>query len=448
MSSLASLLLTKAVTPVIANTSQSFSLEQLLALAKLWRAEYQYLENKPLALIYTDSAAFCVGLLAFDGLCSDLFLCSTELAESIENSCSRLTIDINSPPKQAYSQTRSAADASATSGKLKAPPDTRETVTCWWLASSGTSGQPKWFAHTLTSLTLNTKYSNTLSELKWANCYQAYRYAGLQVLLQVLISGATLVDDTTHDLIARLQQYAKAKVNAISATPSMWRQMLMTNQLQRVPLKRITLGGEIADQPLLDKLSELYPQASIRHIYASTEAGVGFVVKDKLAGFPVSWLQQGMSNAQLAIDEKQHLRIKPKHELDAQLDTLIDDEGYLDTQDIVQADGDRVHFLGRASGVINVGGNKVPPEKVESVILSVKGVSQAKVYGQPNSVLGNLVVADIVIEPNQDWGNISRTVRAQCKLMLQRFEIPVKLRQIDSLVMSPTGKLSRSDDHV
>ena len=68
-------------------------------------------------------------------------------------------------------------------------------------------------------------------------------------------------------------------------------------------------------------------------------------------------------------------------------------------------------------------------------------------YGQPNSVLGNLVVADIVIEPNQDWGNISRTVRAQCKLMLQRFEIPVKLRQIDSLAMSPTGKLSRSNSH-
>ena len=447
MSSLASLLLTKAVTPVIANTSQSFSLEQLLALAKLWRAEYQYLENKPLALIYTDSAAFCVGLLAFDGLCSDLFLCSTELAESIENSCSRLSIDINSPPKQLFSQNKSAVEDPYTLGKLKAQSDTRELVTRWWLASSGTSGQPKWFAHTLASLTLNTKYSNTLSELKWANCYQAYRYAGLQVLLQVLISGATLVDNVTHDLIARLQQYAKAKVNAISATPSMWRQMLMTNQLQRVPLKRITLGGEIADQPLLDKLSELYSQASIRHIYASTEAGVGFVVADKIAGFPVSWLQQGVANAHLKIDQNQHLRIKPAHELDAQLEALIDDNGYLDTQDIVRSDGDRIFFLGRASGVINVGGNKVTPEKVETVILSIKGVSQAKVYGQPNSVLGNLVVADIVIEPNQDWGNISRTVRAQCKLMLQRFEIPVKLRQIDSLAMSPTGKLSRSNSH-
>ena len=114
----------------------------------------------------------------------------------------------------------------------------------------------------------------------------------------------------------------------------------------------------------------------------------------------------------------------------------------------MRLEGDRVIFLGRASGVINVGGNKVPPEKVESVILSVEGVSQAKVYGQPNSVLGNLVVADIVIEPNLDWVIISQTIRSQCKLLLQRFETPVKLRKIDSLVMSPTGKLNRSDDHV
>ena len=136
MSSLASLLLTKAVTPAIANTSQSFSLEQLLALAKLWRAEYQHLENKSVALIYTDCASFCVGLLAFDGLCSDLFLCSTELAESIENSCTRLSIDINSPPKQLLSQNKSAAFASPTSGNLKAQFDTCEAVTRWWLASS------------------------------------------------------------------------------------------------------------------------------------------------------------------------------------------------------------------------------------------------------------------------------------------------------------------------
>ena len=446
MSSLASLLITRAVTPTIVTASQSFSLEWLLESAKLWREEYRHLKNKPLALIYTNSASFSVGLLAFDGFCSDLYLCSEELAESIEPGYQQLSITISSVSEQHIKQSKRETKLVQASSNLAGQTHTHTIATRWWLASSGTSGQPKWFSHSLASLTLSTKASPALSALCWANLYQVYRYAGLQVLLQALTSGATLVDGSSEDLIVNVKHYAAARVSALSATPSMWRQMLMTNQLLSLPLQRITLGGETVDQPLLDKLSELYPNASIRHIYASTEAGVGFVVADKLAGFPVSWLEQGVGSAQLVIDESEHLRIKPSHKLDAQLEARIDEKGYLDTRDQVRIEGGRVFFLGRASGVINVGGNKVHPEKVESVILSVAGVVQVKVYGQSNSVLGNLVVADIVINSHLDWSNISRSVRERCKLALQRFEIPVKLRQIDSLVVSPTGKLSRSDN--
>ena len=440
----------------IVGAVETYTVHQLMVYANAYRQTYSHLSKQPAALIYTNAASFVVGMLAFDGHCSRLYLCSAVLAKDLDASITRITIDIEDASSTKSPNTESVVQSSIDedqkqerlSGRVSTDSQCSNVVTQWCLATSGTSGKPKWFAHTLASLTRNSKASLTLGDLCWANLYQAYRYAGLQVLLQVLISGATLVDDDSDDLLLKIQCWVNTNVNAISATPSMWRQMLMSNHLHNVPLQRITLGGEIVDQPLLDKLAKLHPTASIAHIYASTEAGVGFVVKDQLAGFPASWLQQGVSNAQLAVDEKQHLRIKPKHELDAQLDTLIDDKGYLDTQDIVRLEGDRVIFLGRASGVINVGGNKVPPEKVESVILSVEGVSQAKVYGQPNSVLGNLVVADIVIEPNLEWVNISQTIRSQCKLFLQRFEIPVKLRKIDSLVMSPTGKLNRSDDHV
>ncbi|WP_166424994.1 AMP-binding protein [Paraglaciecola sp. 20A4] len=446
MSNLASLLINRAVTPVIESASQSFSVEWLLELAQQWREEYQHLKNKPLALIYTDSASFSVGLLAFDGFCSDLYLCSASLVKSIDPSYQRLSINIYPASEQHIKLSQEDAEIAQKSSFRVDHAFTHTIVTRWWLASSGTSGQPKWFSHSLASLTLSTKASPTLSALCWANLYQPYRYAGLQVLLQALTSGATLVDGSSEDLITNMKHFAREKVSALSATPSMWRQMLMTNQLLNLPLKRITLGGETVDQPLLDKLSALYPDASIRHIYASTEAGVGFVVADKLAGFPVDWLQQGVGRAQLRIDENQHLRIKPSHKLDAQLEALIDEKGYLDTQDQVQIEGERVLFLGRASGVINVGGNKVHPEKVESIILSVAGVLQAKVYGQANSVLGSLVVADIVIDSHHDWSSISHSVRERCKLILQRFEIPVKLRHIDSLVVSPTGKLNRSDN--
>ena len=46
----------------------------------------------------------------------------------------------------------------------------------------------------------------------------------------------------------------------------------------------------------------------------------------------------------------------------------------LDTQDLVRVEGERVYFLGMASGAINVGGNKVNPEEVENHIRNVCGV--------------------------------------------------------------------------
>ena len=42
----------------------------------------------------------------------------------------------------------------------------------------------------------------------------------------------------------------------------------------------IRLSGEIADQGILNALRSFYPQATIAHAFASTEAGVGFEVHD------------------------------------------------------------------------------------------------------------------------------------------------------------------------
>ena len=47
---------------------------------------------------------------------------------------------------------------------------------------------------------------------------------------------------------------------------------------------------------------------------------------------------------------------------------LADDEGFVDTGDIVERRGERYYFLGRRGGVINIGGLKVHPEEVEAVI--------------------------------------------------------------------------------
>ena len=122
--------------------------------------------------------------------------------------------------------------------------------------------------------------------------YQAHRFAGMQVVLQALLSGNTLVVPSSADLPAMVQAFVEHRVNTLSATPPNGGTFIH-GAIRGCSLEQITLGGEIADQAILSTLRREFPAARIVHIYASTEAGVGFSVTDGRAGFPAAWLGQG-----------------------------------------------------------------------------------------------------------------------------------------------------------
>ena len=74
----------------------------------------------------------------------------------------------------------------------------------------------------------------------------------------------------------------------ISGTHSHWRKALMSGGVNAMAPTYVRLSGEIADQAILDHLHRTFPASNIAHAYATTEAGVGFDVRDGKAGFPAS----------------------------------------------------------------------------------------------------------------------------------------------------------------
>ena len=89
------------------------------------------------------------------------------------------------------------------------------------------------------------------------------------------------------DFLARA---AAAGVTHISGTPSHWRRALMSGAAATIAPRYVRLSGEIADQAILDNLRAAYPDATVAHAFASTEAGVAFEVRDGQAGFPADAL--------------------------------------------------------------------------------------------------------------------------------------------------------------
>jgi acyl-coenzyme A synthetase/AMP-(fatty) acid ligase len=318
-------------------------------------------------------------------------------------------------------------------------------VTQWLLATSGTTGTPKLICHTLSSITRSVKRDKTKGGFfVWGLLYEPSRFAGLQVLLQALFSGSLLIASELREFDSQIEAFVRHGVNALSATPSLWRKMLMDGRIKACPLRQITLGGEIADQHILDGLSHSFPAARIVHIYASTEAGTAFAVHDCCVGFPADWLQSEHAPIPLRIRDDGHLLIKPPILPDGQeIASRLDADGYLDTADIVHVERDRVIFSGRASGAINVGGNKVIPEFLEQHLRCVNGVLDVRVFGKKNSITGQLVAAEIIGSPGVDTAVLRKEIMNYCRTHIEKWQIPGVISFVNELKESAAGKRER-----
>ena len=403
-------------------------------------------------LIWSDrQMIFALAALQLDGIAARVVLCPPDLAPAhLPDVLQQAQVDVivcDTPP----------AIPTATQVVLCAHQPTqtprhedRGTATEWLLFTSGTTGRPKLVVHTLASLTGPLDDGLAVApDTVWATFYDVRRYGGLQILLRALLGGGSMVLSHQQEPVAAfLTRAGQRGVTHISGTPSHWRRALMTNA-QRISPRYVRLSGEVADQPILNQLAAAYPNATITHAFASTEAGVAFDVSDGLAGFPAALIDRPGAKADLRV-EHGSLRIRSARTASRYLGdqaTLGDADGFVDTGDIVALRGDRYYFVGRREGVINVGGQKVHPEEVEAVISQHPAVQMARVRGRPSPITGTLVVADIVLRPQAAqhcFKTISGEILTSCKAALPAHKVPAMLRPVAALDIAASGKLART----
>ena len=341
-------------------------------------------------------------------------------------------------------------------GRVARPHDTQ-----WVMLTSGTSGRAKIVAHTLAALTATiAPISAGGTRPVWGTFYDIRRYGGHQVLLRALLGGSALVLGSAGEGVGdHLRRLGAAGVTAISGTPSHWRGVLMSRERNAIAPSYVRLSGETADQAVIDRLRATYPRAHVGHAYASTEAGVGFVVDDGLAGFPAALLEEPSSTRSLAdfamtvVDGS--LRVRSARAATGYLGPdappLAGADGFIDTGDLVERRGTRYHFVGRRNGIINVGGLKVNPEEVEAVLNAHPAVSMSLVKARRNALTGAIVVADVVLRDDvalRDPGGGTETVEAAiteaCRAALERHKVPAIIRFVPALALTAAGKVSRA----
>lgn len=86
-----------------------------------------------------------------------------------------------------------------------------------------------------------------------------------------------------------------------------------------------------------------------------------------------------------------------------------------------------IRILGRDTDIINVGGQKVYPTEVESVLLEMDNIIGALVFPKPNPIIGNVVAARVNLETEASMLSLKKRIRKYCKDRLENFKIPAHI---------------------
>jgi acyl-coenzyme A synthetase/AMP-(fatty) acid ligase len=304
--------------------------------------------------------------------------------------------------------------------------------TVYWritLLTSGTTGIPQKVTHDYNSITKACKISEKHKEDIWGFAYNPTHMAGIQVFFQAFLNGNTMIDifgespEVVHALIN------KYNISHISATPTFYR-LILSKDVKFHSIKQASSGGEKLTEHLKERLFSAFPNARISNIYASTEAGSLLASDGETFRIPDRFIGKIKVIENEIVIHKSLLGNSDKFK-------LTDNWYYTgDMVEIVDNDMKLFKFLVRKNNMINIGGYKVNPEEVEEALLLNPKIHQARVYGKPNPVLGNILCADIVAQDISE-----RDIRRD--LNLQNFKIPRIIYFKDTIDTTRTGKVKR-----
>ncbi len=195
-------------------------------------------------------------------------------------------------------------------------------------------------------------------------------------------------------------------------------------------LQLVTYGTEPMPESTLTRLAALLPRAKLQQTYGLSEVGI---LRSKSKSSDSLWVKVGGEGFETRVVDGM-LEIKAKSAMLGYLnhESPFTADGWFKTGDAVLVDGEYLRILGRKSELINVGGEKVYPAEVESVLQLMEGVEDVAVVGQPHAMTGQIVFARVKLSTGEDLATFRTRMRQFCQDKLPRFAVPQKIELVDA----------------
>lgn len=297
------------------------------------------------------------------------------------------------------------------------------------LFSSGSTGESKAALHDLVPLL--QKFKVRREPLRTVSFLLYDHIGGVNTLLHTLSNRGCLITlkDRTPDGV--LHTIEKHRVELLPTSPTFLNLVLISDAYKRHDLnslRTITYGTEPMPEQTLLRLHELAPHVQLKQTYGLSELGI---LRAKSKNSNSLWVNIGGEGFQTRIVEG-ILQIKAESAMLGYLnaESPFTEDGWFNTGDAVETDGEYLKILGRQSEIINVGGEKVYPAEVENVIQELDGIREVTVYGERNPITGNIVCARIATAtdlPDEEHKKLISEVKKHCRDRLESYKIPMRV---------------------
>jgi acyl-CoA synthetase (AMP-forming)/AMP-acid ligase II len=252
----------------------------------------------------------------------------------------------------------------------------------------------------------------------------------------------TVQDRSPDGVLAAVDRY---DVELLPTSPTFINLILLSEAFTRHDLgslRTVTYGTEPMTESTLKRFHTLFPHIRLLQTYGLSELGI---LRSKSKSSESLWVKVGGDEFQTRIRDG-ILQIKAESAMLGYLnaESPFTDDGWFDTGDSVLTDGEYIKILGRESEIINVGGEKVYPSEVESVIQEMENVAEVTVYGEKNYITGNIVCARVRLFQPEDQKQFLLKVRRHCAERLENFKVPRKVEIFGEKLYSERFKKVRN----
>ncbi|MHA7816384.1 MAG: ANL family adenylate-forming protein [Pseudohaliea sp.] len=294
------------------------------------------------------------------------------------------------------------------------------------LFSSGSTGQSKAIVQDMGRLL--GKFRRPGKAQRMLIFLQLDHIGGVNSLLYALANGGTLVlaPDRAPETVAAT--IARHRVELLPTSPTFLNLLLLSGAHERhdlSSLKLVTYGTEPMQASTLAALHATLPAVKLQQTYGLSEVGI---LRSRSKDSGSLWMQVGGDEFETRI-RGGTLWIRSESAMLGYLNapSPFDADGFMDTGDVVEQERDWLRVLGRSNDLINVGGSKVYPAEVESVLLELEGVRDVVVYGEPHPLTGAVVAARFELDAQEEPAALKARVRRHCRDRLPAWKIPARI---------------------